>query len=1795
MIRAFIFSILSMLLLFSSCSHRGNELTITDRNFEAEVPLTFNFSVKFSHPVAPDSLINEWLKEELISLEPATPLRMRFIENDRLEFTSLQPLLPAADYKLILNEKLVALAGNKIKLDKNAILFHTPYLTVEQASSYWAEVEGSNRAGVYFALQFNYPVNPTEVAERLSIQLDGVKQAVNTQSTQSGTLVTYYVRDVSVEDRIYESEISLAPGLNVSATSKPTTDSWTHKFQLSSPFKLTIDHLSSQHDGITGRLDINTSQPIDVASLQQHLSITPAIEYTIETHAGGFSVVSEYFNVATTYRMFISEGLKGRLGGTLQFDFEETAAFGQLEPGIRFVSQKAYYLSKNGNRNIEARIISIDKVKLSIYKVYQNNITNYLASNYFGYYDDYYYDDWYSSSPHPNQMGDLVHEETLTTANLPKVGGNRLLNFNFSDKVSTYDGLYVVEIRSEDDYWLSARKIVSLSDLGIITRKGPNSVMVFVNSLESTQAVSGVNIKVIGRNNQDLGKGTTNAEGVAEIKLTNIQLEGFSPALITATKSGDFNWLYLNNTEVNTNRFDVGGKIMNATGFDAFLYPERDLYRPGEKIHLAGIVRNKSWMPPGEIPVKVVLKGPNGRELQSWKKTLNESGAFEIEYVLSPASSTGGYSCYLYSANDVVMAYYMIRVEEFVPERIKVDLTLNSHSIKHTEKIEATFKAANLFGPAAANRKYELVQSLSRKQFTSAEYAQYTFDIQSNDRYLDNVIRQGNTNEIGTGNETFSFDELEPQSGILKAGFYLTVFDETGRPVNRMAEAVLYTQEVFFGILQEGYYHKTNQPVRFPLIALDKNGKAINGQKAEVRLIKHEFRTVLSKSGSYFRYRSEKEEKILDQKIVTINGTQTAYNFVPQLSGEYELRLTFEGAANYVSSKFYSYGWGNTSNTSFEVNNEGNIDIEFDQKEYAPGEKAQVICKTPFSGKMLVTVETDRVLKHFYIETDKRSAAFSLDITTEMMPNAYISATLFRPHQESDLPLTVAHGMAPLIVKAKNTRLPVEIEAVAESRSLRKQKVRVKTTPGAQLTIAVVDEGILQVSGFTTPQPYEYFYGKRASQVMGYDLYPYLFPELKTSISLPGGGEGGMAKRLNPISSKRFNLVSYWSGLVKAGSDGWADFSFDIPEFSGSLRVMAVAHKGNSFGSNEKNITVADPIVLSTALPRFMAPGDTVDMKVVLTNTTSKPLSTTIKISADDPFVLAGKAPQSISLKAKAENSFTVKLTTKQATGTGDIKVTAQASGENYSSTTNMAVRPAASLVKKSGSGVVKGGSESTIALSAKDLLKGSASVKLVVGSSPIIEFNKNLDYLLGYPHGCLEQTVSKAFPQLYFDDLLKEMNRNGDGKLAAYHVEQAIQKLQLMQLYNGGFSYWAGSGNENWWSSAFATHFLVEAKKAGYRVDEKMLQYALDYLKNKLKNKNLVDYFYNGTQNKKIAPREVSYSLYVLALAGDPFKSIMNYYRSKTEVLSIDARYLLACSYALIDDQKNYVALLPESFDGEKANPVSGGSFYSYLRDQALALNTLMDVDPNNQQVAILAKHVAEQLKMNKYVSTQESVFGLLALGKMARKNAGKKGSAVVKLNGKEIGKSDGSVLTLRGDEMLSGQLILSSVGEGAIYYFWESEGIPLSGKVEENDSYLRVRRTYFSRDGKPVSGNRFNQHELYVVKITLQSTTNNPVENVAITDLLPAGFEIENQRLQTLPDMKWITKQDFPEYQDIRDDRVNLFTTARKEEQAFYYMVRAISPGTFKLGPVSADAMYAGEYHSYFGSGIVIISHTE
>jgi uncharacterized protein YfaS (alpha-2-macroglobulin family) len=1138
------------------------------------------------------------------------------------------------------------------------------------------------------------------------------------------------------------------------------------------------------------------------------------------------------------------------------------------------------------------------------------------------------------------------------------------------------------------------------------------------------------------------------------------------------------------------------------------------------------------------------------------------------------------------------LATKSVLIEEFMPDRIKVEAKLDKENLLPGDITNLNITATNFFGPPAANRNYELEIQLKEKYFSPKKYSRYNFMLSDRNAYYDNIVREGQTDENGKAVESFTAPKEYLNRGLMQADFFTTVFDETGRPVNRKTTATIFTQDVFYGISNDGYhYYALNQNVKFPIIALDKKEQPI-AAKARVQVIKHDYKTVLSRNYEYFRYESQRDDKVLIDQEVNVSGENSTYSFVPRTSGQYEIRIGKPGVNSYVSYNFYSYGWGGGS-SNFEVNNEGNIDIETDKEKYFTGEGAKVLFKTPFNGKMLVTVENNKVIEHQYINVDNRTASIQLKLKAEHLPNAYITATLIKPHQESDMPLTVAHGFQSVTVEDKERKMNVEIIAAKSVRSRTHQKVKIKAAPNSKVTLAAVDEGILQVTGFTTPDPYNFFYAKRALGVASYDLYPLLFPEIKGNLSSTGGDGFDLSKRTNPMQNKRVKLVSYWSGITDANGNGEANFEFDIPQFSGELRLMAVGYKNQSFGSSEARMTVADPIVVSTALPRFLSPKDTVLVPVTVTNTTAKSANASATIKVSGPLKVVGDNSQTTSLKPNSEARVLFRIVADSKIDVGKVTVEINSMGEKFMEETDITVRPPSSLQKITDAGAIAAGSNKAINFSLSNFISGSTSYQLIVSKNPALEVADQMYSLVNYPYGCTEQTISAAFPQLYFSDIADQMKMNGSIKTNAnQNVQEAIRKIKMRQLYNGAITLWDSEGSEHWWSSVYAAHFLLEAKKAGFDVEQSLLDNLFSYLTNKLKNKESITYYYNENQKKQIAPKEVAYSLYVLALAGKQQAATMNYYKQNSQLLSLDSRYLLSAAFALAGDRAKYNQLLPGSFSGEVAKRETGGSFGSDLRDEAIALNAVLEVDAANPQIGTMAKHISQELRKRKYLSTQERAFGFLAIGKIARQANSSTVNATIKVGGKTVAQNDGSTLRLSAKELGGANVDISVTGNGKLYYFWQAEGISADGSFKEEDSYIKVRKRFYDRYGRELSGSSFKQNDLVVVAITLENSYSQSIENIVITDLLPAGFEIENPRTKEIPGMNWI-KNDFqPTHLDVRDDRINFFVDLYNRPQTYYYAVRAVSPGTYRMGPVMADAMYNGEYHSYHGAKTITVN---
>lgn len=1811
---ALLLSLIASFLLFNSCSK--DFLSLSNKNFNTEVTPTSNLEFTFSEDVVSDSLLGTWQDAEYVKISPKVEGKFRWIDSRTLSFSPTLGFAPSTEYTAELTSLIVERSKLKKKIKDEDIKhsFHTAYLTLLSTDFFWAKTD--DVIEVKTLLNFNYIVNPAEIAKNLEIYIDGKKTNFLLKSSINAEVVEVSIPEAQNKYEQKPVKVLVKSGIGCLNSSFKTKEDLIFESHITAKGAFSITEITGDVVNDNHIFNIHTNQTIDkgqdfkslIKVVDQNNDEVQGIDF--ELYDFGLYLKSD-FKESENYEIQISGKLKGIFGGALGKDQSMYISFEKQAPKLNFSAKSATYLTSKGERNLGIKAVNVKEFEVRIYKIYENNIIHFLNNsnaienyNYYeysdyegGYYD--YYDGNSVFNGDYDNYGKLISSTVVQTASLARNGKQYLLNLNLSD-VEAQKGIYAVKIVSNESYYLNDTKILAFSDLGMIVKEDKEDVYVFVNGIQSAQSESGVTLELISRNNQTIAKVESDGDGVAHFKGVKNKLDS-ELKMVFARKGNDFTYLHLNQTRVDVSKYDLGGETSTLSGYQLFLYGERDLYRPGEKINVNTVLRDDSYNTIESFPLEVVLRTPNGNEMSRVKGSVNAEGAFATSFTVPNAGLTGTYFVEVYSANKVLLNSRAISVEEFMPDRISVTTRLDKEEVLPSQAVTLSGVASNLFGTPAASRNYEVRYTVAKKYLSFDAYPEYNFSINadlSKDMKID--TREGKTSATGTFEESFEIPAELRNSGVYSAKTFSTVFDENGRPVSRTNAFEIHTQKEFLGIGSFSNYADIREPLTVPLVAVDKKG-APRTASAKVQVVKYNWRTVLQKTeyGEY-RYQSQRQEQIVDEKSIVV-GANSSYKFTVGQSGEYAVRLKRADSQNYVESYFYAYGYGYTSGSDFEVNTDGEVSIVADKKAYDLGDEANILFKTPFAGKLLVTIERNKVFEHRVIETDAKSASLKISMKEEYLPNVYISATLLRPiSSNTNLPLTVAHGYLPIKVNKSAAKIPLVIEAVESSRSKTKQTIKVKADgrKNVQLTVAVVDEGILQIKNYKSPEPYEFFFRSRKLEVNSYDIYPRLFPELKIQKASFGADGYNMGKRLNPMSNKRVNLVSFWSGHLTTNGSGEATYTIDIPQFSGDLRIMAVAYQDKSFGSAEKHMKVADPIVVSAGLPRFLAPNDKVLVPVTLSNTTNKATDATIEVATGNILSVEGSRSQQITIGPKEEKRVYFSVLAKPNIGTEDVVITVKALGESFVEKTNLSIRPATPLEKKSDFGNLAVGKSSESIGDMAQMIPSTVSGKVIVGKSPLIQFSKNLNDLLQYPYGCVEQTVSTAFPQIYFNDLCKAISyKKGSAVNPNFNVQQAIEKLNTMMQSSGGLSYWPGGSYVSWYGSVYAAHFMIEAQKAGFKVDQNVLEKLMIYVGEEAKNKATETYYYypdetyRTLQSKTIASKEGIYALYVLALKNRQDLPTMNYFKANQQLLSLDCKYLLAAGYKLVGDQASYTALLPASFSSEVSKRANQGSFYSYIRDESMVLNALLEVDKNNRQIPILANHISLQLRNAYWLSTQENAFAILALGKLSKLNNEKPSSGKVAVNGKTVlnynGNNANEIYEFKGQ----GKVTVSNTGQGQLYYYVEYEGINPDSKIQERDNFLRVRRSYFDRNGKQLDGKSFKQNDLIVIKLSLENIEGTHIENVVVTDLLPAGFEIENSRLTESEEMNWINDKSGYDYMDVRDDRINFFTTASGTRN-FYYLVRAVSPGSFVQGPCSADAMYNGEYQSYYGAGIVNIS---
>ena len=1791
---------LLILFLFSSCEKSENQVSITLKNFNEEILLKQNLVFTFNKNLVGSDQINKWTDEQFIEFNPPIPGSFKWTASNELTFSPFDIFTPSTKFTATPKQSILKHAENKsLTLKSEKFNFNTPFLELKNAFQQWKLSSiNAGEAILQTQLVFNSDINPIDLKDKIKIEVNGKEAECDIISQYISSKVLLEIKDIDSFNSGDPIKISIDKDLKILTSNWRAPQNYVFNSNIPEKNGFVIKNISTDHNGLQGILYVVTDQEVKPNSMKPNISIIPKVEYTVEISDNGFLIKSDKFSFDKNYEIVIQKELEGILGGQLKENFTKAFAFGKVQPKINFTDSKAMYLGASGNRNLSLEIVGIQNLQLEITKVFENNLQEFLRR---GKSDRYHWGEDYDISYEYYRTGNIgqkVYSEEINVTDLQSLGARKLLNISFEDKLPDFQGIYIISLRDNERNWLTDSKIVALSDIGLISKQEKDRIYVFANSIKTTASLPNVKVDFFSSNNQKLYTATTDENGVAVFPEILKVAPDFNVSMITAEKGKDFNFMDFNKSQVRTSRFELPGKSLNSSGYEAFIFSERDIYRPGETVNIAAIVRDHDWGTPSEMPLKVEFKLPNGKTFKTIRKVLNENGALQLELPTSNAMSTGRYRASLLTANDQELDSYSFALEEFMPDRIKVKVDIDREEIilKENNKFTVDIGAQNFFGPPAANRKFQANVNFRRAYFRSEQFPSYKFQSNKNN-YISSLDDEGKTDSEGNAQIEFEVKEEYTDMGILNGTVFATVFDESGRPVYKSKKFKVVTQDLFYGIGDFDYYVGTSQALSIPMVVVDKDGKNGPSATANLNIVRFEYKTVLQKNNSgYYNYISQKQEVVEENRNIELSGSPSTFTYTPTKSGRYEVRISEPGAKQYVSKVFYAYGRGSTESTAFEVNNDGNIQIELDKEKYETGETVTALFKTPFSGKMLVTLEQEDVQEYFYINTDKKAAELTFNMSNQNVPSTYISATLIKPHENNNLPLMVAHGYKMIEVHNPSNSLDIEIEAIEKSRSKTKQTIKIKTQPNTEMTLAVVDEGILQLTNFQSPNPYDFFYQNRALEVESSDLYPLLYPELMQQSLMTGGGDGGsMSKRINPLASERVDLTRFWSGIIKSNANGLAEYEIDIPSFSGDLRIMAVAFKENSFGSATENIIVADPIVISTALPRFLSPNDQMKVPVSISNTTDETATGKVWIKAESPIKLTGDEYEMIEIPPHSEKMVEFAAFAEKQIEHGKVIVSVETLGEKFTQEIKVPVRPASSLQKKSGAGSVTGGTEETISLEA-DYAEETIDGKLIVSKSPLIGFADNLEYLVRYPYGCLEQTISSAFPQLYYQDLVTNLfgdDQTGQAMDPNYNVQQAIDKITTMQMSDGGLTYWPGRGYGNWWGSIYALHFLYEAQEKGFEVNQSCLDNLKFYLKTRLQKKETFVYYYNRSLSKEIASKEIFYSLYTLALVGDPQISTMNYYKANPELMSIDSKYMLATAYHLAGDRNKFAEILPGEFTGETSNKSFAGSFHSHIRDLGISLNCLLTAKSDHPQIPILARQLSKQMKGKRYMNTQERVFGFLALGKIAERSNQNSTTGKIIANGQEVALFNGQNLEIDYHDIGSKEFNIQAEGEGELYYFWDIEGLSMSNDYEEKDNYLSIRKTLYDKSGNKIDPDNIKQNDLIVVKLNLKSLSQKKVENVVVTDIIPAGFEIENPRLNNIASTVSWAKMGAMDHFDIRDDRVLFFTTARntKKGQDYYYLARAVSKGDFIMGPASADAMYDGEFHSYNGGRMVSI----
>ncbi|HLH90695.1 MAG TPA: alpha-2-macroglobulin [Xanthobacteraceae bacterium] len=1481
------------------------------------------------------------------------------------------------------------------------------------------------------------------------------------------------------------------------------------------------------------------------------------------------------------YQITLRAGLPSAVAETLTKSADFSIYVRDRKPFVHFAS-KAYVLPRTGQRGIPVVSVNTDAVAVEIYRIGDRNLIDTLFSG-------SYRDADFQHTLNRNQLthladtqGSKVWKGELKVEN--KLNADITTAFPVDQAVGTLaPGVYVMTAeparnKANDDYEDLATQWFVVSDLGVTAYSGSDGVHAFVHSLASTDARAGIEVKLIARNNEVLAVRKTDASGAAVFEPGLTRGEGgMAPALLVAADAAvnDFAFLSLKGPAFDLSDRGVNGRAVPA-GLDAFVYTERGVYRTGEVVHITSLLRDRQGIAATGVPLTLVVERPDGVEYRRATVADQGVGGHNLDVGITTTASTGTWHVAAYTdPKGAPVGETSFLVEDYVPDRIEFDLKSQATDIAKNAPVDVTVDGRFLYGAPASALDLEgevTVKAVSERP----GFAGYQFGTPP-DEDADKEARTTQapladlpaTDDKGHATFQVAVDKLPQTTQPLQATVTVRMAEAGGRAVERKLTLPVRPSAAMIGVkpLFNGRSLGEGDTASFDVVMASPDGKTV-ARKLHYELFSIETRYQWYKQDNAWQWEPVKATKRVADGDIDVAADKPGRIAAPLVSwGRYRLEVSTGEPDGPMTTFAFTSGWYSDAT----ADTPDMLEIALDKPDYKVGDTMTVAVTARTAGRLMLNIVGDRLISSTTQEVKLGSNQIHVPVGADWGNGGYVVATLLRP-------LDVAAKRMPgraigvqwfsVDRKGKTLAVDMKVPSLIRPNSTLKVPLHLAGLAGqdARVVVAAVDVGILNLTNYKPPAPDEFYLGQRRLTADIRDLYGQLLDGMQGNVGqLRTGGDGG-ANLLQAAPPTQPPLALY-SGIVTVGADGNAEVSFDIGDFAGTVRVMAVAWSKDQVGRAVGDVIVRDPVVVTATLPRFILTGDKASLHLDVDNVDGAAGDYRVAIETDGPVAAVGGA-QTLHLAEKQRTQLTVPITASGA-GIANVKVNL-AGPKDFALTRSykLPAHPATQiLVRRSVRPIAKGESITLTHDLFADLVPGTGAVSISVGPSTALDAATILKALDRYPFGCSEQITSRALPLLYANELAAQSHLAMDSELDQ-RIRDAIDRLLARQGSDGSFGLWAAGGDDAW-LDAYVTDFLTRAREHHFAVPDVAFKMALDRLRNYVAN--LGDVSKNGG-------RELAYALYVLARNGAAPIGDLRYLADTklSDIATPLAKAQIAAALGLMGDKARadrvYAAavdsiLMPTRF--EWARPDYG----STLRDSAAVVTLAAEGGAPQATIMHAVARVEAARAISTYTSTQEDAWMVLAALALDR------GSHVaLAVNGEARTKP--LYRTYRAADLAREDVKVADTGDVDLKAVVSVSGAPVTPEPPAEKGF-KIERQYFTLEGEEVDASKVPQNTRLVV--VLKVTEPDPhYGRVIVADYLPAGFEIDNPKLVSSGDtgaLSWIEAAAEPVNAEFRDDHfAAAFDRTEKSNAVFSvaYVVRAVSPGQYVLPQAYVEDMY-------------------